>query len=200
MAVHVRDVRPAARLGVELGEQAVGVGGLTAEVVGGRAGRLIRVRRDARRFVFGGKHRSEGVEVAELRREALVPQAHVVDHGPAHVAAGEEAVLVAEHVVHERVEVGGERGDVVEAVGREARFAVTAQVGRDHLEARGRERGDVAPPDALRLGVAVHEQQRRAAHAFAHVRKVHAVGQRGVMGREPSGIKIAHGAGVCRHG
>ena len=69
--------------------------------------------------------------------EAGVAQAEVVDDA-ADVAARDDALLVAEHVVHERVEVDRERGDVVEAVGREARVAVAAEVGRDHLEARRR--------------------------------------------------------------
>ena len=108
----------------------------------------------------------------------------------ADVAARDRALLVAEHVVHERVAVDRERGDVVEAVGREARVAVAAEVGRDHLEARAGERPDVAPPDALRLRVAVQEQQRGAAGAFADVRDRHAVAHLGRLGRV-----LAHGPG-----
>ena len=63
------------------------------------------------------------------------------------------------------------RRDVVEAVGGEVGVAEAAEVGGDHLEARGGERRDVAPPDALRLGVAVHEQERHAADALAHERE-----------------------------
>ena len=156
-------------------------------------------------LVEGRRH---GVEVARASvDEAGVAQAEVVDDRPADVAARDDAVLVAEHVVHERVEVDGERGDVVEAVGREARVAVAAQVGRDHLEAGVGERLDVAPPDALRLRVAVHEQQRSAADALAHVRERHAVARRrrayGRGMRSGSGALVTVGSlvmvdGVCR--
>ena len=68
--------------------------------------------------------------------EAGVAEREVVEHRrrrgrrrrPTHA-------LVAEHVVHERVQVERVRGDVVEAVGREVGVAEAAQVGRDHLEA-----------------------------------------------------------------
>ena len=69
--------------------------------------------------------------------EARVPQAQVVDDGAADVAADHDAAVVAEDVVDERVEVRRERGDVVEAVGREVGVAVAAQVRGDHLESRG---------------------------------------------------------------
>ena len=67
---------------------------------------------------------------------------------------------MAELLVHERVQVHGEGGDVVEVVGREVAVAEAAEVGHDDLEAGGGERFDVAPPDALGLGLAVDEQQR----------------------------------------
>ena len=89
---------------------------------------------------------------------------------------------MAEHVVHERVEVGGEGRRVVEVVGREVGVAVAAQVGDDDLEAGRGERLDVAPPDALGLGVAVHEQQRVAAHALPHEREIEPVAHRRLGG------------------
>ena len=69
-------------------------------------------------------------------------QAEVLDHAAAEVAARGRAALVAEHVVHQRVQVARVRGEVVEAVGREAGVAEAAQVGNDHLEA-GRASGSM---------------------------------------------------------
>ena len=117
-----------------------------------------------------------------LRDEAGVAQAEVVQHDATDVAARDRAVLVAEHVVHERVAVDRVRGDVVEVVGREARVAVAAEVGRDHLEAGGGERPDVAPPDALGLRVAVQQAaagcRRRPSRTYA---MRHAVADLGVV-------------------
>ena len=78
---------------------------------------------------------------------------------------------MAEHVVHERVDVARVHREVVHVVGRQIAVAVAAEVGDDDLEARGGERRDVAPPDALGLGIPVQQEQRVAADAFAHVRE-----------------------------
>ena len=74
--------------------------------------------------------------------------------------------------MHQRVQVARVRRRVVEPVGREVGVAEAAQVGDDHLEAGGGERGDVALPDALRLRPAVHQEQRDAAAALAPVGEV----------------------------
>ena len=104
--------------------------------------------------------------------DEVVEAVHEVDaDDTADVAARDHAPLVAEHVVHERVDVAGVHREVVDVVGREVAVAVPAQVGDDDLEARRRERRDVAPPDPLGLGVAVEQQQRVPADALAHVRE-----------------------------
>ena len=90
--------------------------------------------------------------------------------------------------MHERVAVDRERGDVVEVVRREARVAVTAEIGSDDLEARGGERADVAPPDPLGLRVPVEQQQRDTARALAHVGDRHAVAHFGRVRCELVGI------------
>jgi hypothetical protein len=70
---------------------------------------------------------------------------------------------MAEHVVHQRVQVARVGGEVVEPVRRQPRVAEAPQVGHDHLEAGSGQRLDVARPDALGLGPPVDEQQREAA-------------------------------------
>ncbi len=86
--------------------------------------------------------------------------------GAAQIATDHTATVVAEHVVHEQVEVAAPRREVVDICRRQIRVAVAAQVGRDHLIARVGQRGDVAPPDAFRLGVAVQKKKRIAGPAF----------------------------------
>ncbi len=76
--------------------------------------------------------------------------------------------IVAEHVVHERVDVARVHREVVDVVGREIAVAVPAEVGDDDLEAGGRERRDVAPPDALGL------RDSRAAGAAGNRRRLRA--------------------------
>ena len=51
------------------------------------------------------QHRRHGVEQALAHDEAREAQPEVLDHDAAEVAAGRDAALVAEHVVHERVHV-----------------------------------------------------------------------------------------------
>ena len=123
----------------------------------------------------------------------------------AEVAADDAATLVAEHVVDEQVEVAAPRREVVDVRGRQIRVAVAAQVGRDHLIARVGQRGDVAPPDAFRLGVAVQQKKRIAADAFVDERErqpVAAVARRNLppVDRErvrcrSGGLRRAAGAG-----
>jgi hypothetical protein len=126
--------------------------------------------------------------------EAGIPQTQVVEDDAAHVATSDRAVLVAEDILHERVAVDRECGDVVEVVRREARIAMAPEVGRDHFEARGRERRDVAPPDALGLRIAVQEEQRRAPDALAHVCDGHAVADLGAMRLEEIRVgAVGHG-------
>ena len=72
-------------------------------------------------------------------------------------------------------------GDVGEAVGATLAVAEAAQVGRDHVEAGGGERVDVAPPDAARLRPAVDQQQRRAAHSLVRVGDLEAARRRAVI-------------------
>ncbi len=69
----------------------------------------------------------------------------------------------------QRVKVARVCRQVVEPIGRRRAVAEAAQVRHDHLEARARERLDVAGPDALGLGPAVREQQRRPSDAFPPV-------------------------------
>jgi hypothetical protein len=63
----------------------------------------------------------------------------------------------------QRRDVGRVRRDVVAVVGRQRRVAEAAQIGRDHLEAGLGQGLDVAGPDALGLGPAVQQDERRAA-------------------------------------
>ena len=95
---------------------------------------------------------------------------HVDKHRSPDIAADDAAVLVPEYVVHERVEVTAVDREVVLVAGRQVGVAVATQVGGDHFVAPGRERFDVAPPDALGLRIAMHQQQWIAAHALVDVR------------------------------
>src|SRR5207248_5452529 len=101
--------------------------------------------------------------------ESLKAQPQVLHHAATEVASGGGAALVAEHVEKQRAQVARVRREVVEPVRRETRVPEAAQVGDDHLEARIRERADVAPPDALRLGPTVYEQQGVAAGSLADI-------------------------------
>ncbi len=175
VAVHRRDPGAPAGRGVELGEERVGVGALTDEVVrgesllpwglGGQPGGFEQLR----------SQRDDGVEEAQPGREPRVAERQVVGDDPAEVPADDDAALVAEDVVDECVQVHRVGRDVVEAVRGEVGVADAAQVGGDDLEARGGERPDVAPPDPLRLRIAVHEQQGHAAGVLVHERQVHPV-------------------------
>ena len=149
--------------------QRVGFATLAHEVVRCHA-RLARgLGGDARRLVPRPEQRQHAVEQHLALDEALEAQPEVLDHAPAEVSAGGGAALVPKHVVEQRVHVAGVRREVVEAIGREVRVAESAQVRCDHLEAGLGQRSDVAPPDALGLRPAVHEQQRIAARARAYV-------------------------------
>ena len=157
------DVAAALLLRVELGGQPVGVGALAHEVVA----RLARRSRAHARHAFFVV-RQWRVEQHHPGREALgEPEREVLDHRTAEIAADEHDALVAEVIVHERVQVARMAGDVVEAVRGDVGVAEPAQVGNDDLEARLGERLDHAPPDALRLGPAVDEQQRPGAAGFS---------------------------------
>ena len=191
MPVHRRDPGLPPRRRVELGEEHFRLGRLAHEVVGGRASLAHVVGRQARLVVHGLQRRRHRVEQHLARHEAGVTEPEVEEHDAADVAARDRTVLVAEHVVHERVAVDRVRRDVVEVVGREARVAVPAEVGGDHLEARVGEWADVAPPDALGLRVPVEQQQRDATDAFAYVRDRHAVADFGVVRGVLLGIRTS---------
>ena len=106
---------------------------------------------------------------------------------------------MTEHVVHERVQIDGERGDVVVVVRREITVSETSQVGRDDLEARVHQRRDVAPPDAPGLRPPVHEQERHTADTFAKVRKGGTGRERRPMRGKPVGVEVVgHESGVCQ--
>ena len=136
VAVHAGDV-PLATLGrVELGEQTFGIVGLAHEVVGLGAPLAHVVLGQAGGRVHLVQRRRHRVEEHLMGDEARVAQAEVVEHDAADVAARDRAVLVAEHVVHERVAVDRVGGDVVEVVGRHARVAVPTEVGRDRPRSR----------------------------------------------------------------
>jgi hypothetical protein len=110
-----------------------------------------------------GERRRECVEQALALDEAREAQPELGDHHRADVAGGRPAALDPE-LFTERAEVARVRGRVAKAVGGQGRtVAHAAQVGDDHVEAGLGERRDVARPDPLRLGEAVHEQQRIAA-------------------------------------
>jgi hypothetical protein len=76
---------------------------------------------------------------------------------------------MAEHVVDQGPEITAVEDEIVGVVLRQIRIAVAAQIGNDDLVACLGEGPDVAPPDALRLGIAVDEQERMTADAFADV-------------------------------
>ena len=104
------------------------------------------------------------------RSTKLAEAVHEIDADhAADVATRDQAPLVTEHVVDQRVHVAGVQREVVLVIGRQIAVAVAAQVGGDHLESGLGERRDVAPPDALRLRVPVQQEQRRAALALTHV-------------------------------
>jgi hypothetical protein len=91
--------------------------------------------------------------------------AEVLRDRAAEVAAGDDAAAVAERA-YERLDVARARGDVVDAVAGRRRGAEAAEVGGDDLEARGRQRLDVAPPDPVRLRPAVEQHERHATGAL----------------------------------
>lgn len=103
---------------------------------------------------------------------------HVGGHHPADVTRRHQARLVAQLPGHQRVQVHGVRGDVEHVIRRQVAVACTPEVDGDDLEAGRSQRFDVAPPDALGLGIAVDQQQRGAAHALVHICQVHTVGDR----------------------
>ena len=192
VAVHRRDPRATALRGVELGDQRVAVGALPDEVVG-REPLLARpLGRDARSLEELGAQGDDRVEEAHAHGLGGRTQRVVVADDAAEVAADEHDAVVPEHVVDQRVEVEGVRGDVVVAVGGEVRVAEAAQVGSDDLEAGLGERADVAPPDPLRLRVAVHEQDRDAPGSLVHERQVHSVAHLGASYRERVRIRCRH--------
>ena len=110
---------------------------------------------------------------------------HEVDADDApDVAAGDRGLRVPQHVVHERVDVARVHREVVDVVRRQIAVAVPAEIGDDDLEARGRERRDVAPPDAFGLGIAVQQEQRVTTDAFSHVREGEVVAHHRALDRE----------------
>ena len=96
--------------------------------------------------------------------------------------------LVAQLAAHQRLHVARVGGGVVVVVGRQPGVAEAAQVGHDHLEAGLRQRLDVAPPDPLRLGPAVDQEERLAALALADV------GDLRCSSRSVRRIEAGHGA------
>ena len=98
---------------------------------------------------------------------SLESQCEILDHRSAEIAADEHRAVVTQVIVHECVQVARVRGHVVEAVGRDVGVAEATQVRNDDLEAGVGERLDHAPPDALRLGPAVDQQQRPRAAGFS---------------------------------
>ncbi len=114
------------------------------------------------------QERRHGVEEHQLLHESRVAVEKVAGDGAAEVTGDHAAPLVAEHIVDEQVQVAAPGGEVVHVLGRHVRIAVAAQVGGDHLVAGVGKRADVAPPDALRLGVSVDQKQRISADAFVH--------------------------------
>ena len=196
MTVEVGHIAAAPRWRVELGGQCVGFAALAHEVVGGNPHLAAGGGGHARLLVGLAEDGQDAVEQHLALDETLEAQRQVLDHAAADISSGGRAALVAEDVADERVQVARVRGEVVEAVGRESRVAEPAQVGHYHLEASLRQGPDVAPPDALRLGPAVHEQQRVAADALAYVGQLDALANLSVLNRERAGA----GAGAhARH-
>jgi len=64
------------------------------------------------------------------------------------------------------MEVARVDDEVVPIVGRDVAVSDAAEIGNDDFETSCGQRLDVAPPDPLRLRVAVNQQQRDAANAF----------------------------------
>ena len=116
--------------------------------------------------------------------------AEVLDDAAAEVASRRRAALVAKHAGDEGMQVARVGGEVVEAVGREARLAEAAQVGNDHLEAGGGEWLDVPPPDPLRLRPAVDEEQGVAAFPGADVGELDALADLRSLDRERAGVVL----------
>jgi hypothetical protein len=130
----------AALLGrVELREQPVRVAALAHEVV--HLGSLGHgsVLGDARGGEAIRERRRERVEQALALDEARKAQPELGDHHRADVARRGAAARDAE-LRAQRVQIARVRGRIVEAVAREVRVAVAAQVGDDHVEAERRER------------------------------------------------------------
>jgi hypothetical protein len=96
-------------------------------------------------------------------------QRQVLHDRTAQVATGQHDPIEAELVMGEGVHVVDVGGHVVEAVGTDIAVAEAPQVGHHHVEAGGRQRCDDAPEDPLRLGPAVHADERHTADALTHV-------------------------------
>src|SRR5258706_7633844 len=182
LSVHGADVRAPLLGRGELGEQAVRVAALAHEVV--HLGALVRRRilGNPRLRERRDERRRERVEQALALDEARQAQPELGDHDRADIARDRAAALDAERRA-QRAQVARVRGRIAEAVRGQGRTVPhAAQVGDDHVEARRRERRDIARPDPLRLREAVHEQERSAAlprapvadfEIIAHLAAVH---------------------------
>ena len=82
------------------------------------------------------------------------------------------------------------RGDVVAVVVGEPRIAEPGEVGNDHLEPRARERLDVPPPDPLRLGPPVQQEQGEAARTLPQVGDLDPVAHARAVHREVHGPNV----------